>query len=93
MRRLDFISKAPNFSIFKEDANKTNLGGFLFMVYIIIILLLALVYFYDYVTNDKYQFNYSIVKEYKDIDQELKKMENVRLNAKVSLVKDYPYKK
>ena len=93
MRRLDFISKAPNFSIFKEDANKTNLGGFLFMVYIIIILLLALVYFYDYVTNDKYQFNYSIVKGYKDIDQELKKMENVRLNAKVSLVKDYPYKK
>ena len=39
-----------------------HLGGFLFMVYIIIILLLALVYFYDYVTNDKYQFNYTLLK-------------------------------
>jgi len=62
MRRLDFISKAPNFSIFKEGANKTNLGGFLYMVYIIIILLLAIVYFYDYFTNEKYQFNYTLVK-------------------------------
>ena len=45
MRKLDFISKPPNFSIFKEGANKTNLGGFLFVIYIAIILILAIVYF------------------------------------------------
>ena len=27
MRRIDFISQGPQLSIFKEDANKTNLGG------------------------------------------------------------------
>ena len=48
MRKLDFISKSPNFYIFKESANKTNLGGVLFLVHIIIIVLLAIVYFYDY---------------------------------------------
>ena len=93
MRRLDFISKAPNFSIFKEGANKTNLGGFLYMVYIIIILLLAIVYFYDYFTNEKYQFNYTLVKGTKyDIfkNEEMKNMSKTELNYIVGLGKDNP---
>ena len=93
MRRLDFISKAPNFSIFKEGANKTNLGGFLYMVYIIIILLLAIVYFYDYFTNEKYQFNYTLVKGTKyDIfkNEEMKNMSKTELNYIVCLGKDNP---
>ena len=93
MRRLDFISKAPNFSIFKEGANKTNLGGFLYMVYIIIILLLAIVYFYDYFTNEKYQFNYTLVKGTKyDIfkNEEMKNMSKTELNYIVWLGKDNP---
>ena len=93
MRRLDFISKAPNFSIFKEGANKTNLGGFLYMVYIIIILLLAIVYFYDYFTNEKYQFNYILVKGTKyDIfkNEEMKNMSKTELNYIVWLGKDNP---
>ena len=76
MRRLDFISKAPNFFIFKEGANKTNLGGFLYMVYIIIILLLAILYFFDYFTNVKYQFNYTLVKE--NQNEDLFKNENMK---------------
>ena len=61
MRKLDFISKSPNFYIFKESANKTNLGGVLFLVHIIIIVLLAIVYFYDYFKNEKYTFSYTLV--------------------------------
>ena len=63
MRKLDFISKSPNFYIFKESANKTNLGGVLFLVHIIIIVLLAIVYFYDYFKNEKYTFSYTLVQE------------------------------
>ena len=88
MRRLDFISKAPNFSIFKEGANKTNLGGVLFMIYIIIILLLALVYFFDYFTNEKYQFDYSLVKGDENNNTFLKNMEKVELNYIVNLEVD-----
>ena len=95
MRRLDFISKAPNFFIFKEGANKTNLGGFLYMVYIIIILLLAILYFFDYFTNVKYQFNYTLVKENQNEDlfknENMKNMFNAELNHIVCLGKDYPY--
>jgi len=88
MRRLDFISKAPNFSIFKEGANKTNLGGVLFMIYIIIIFLLAIVYFFDYFTNDKYQFNYSLVKGDGNNNTFLKNMEKIELNYTVYLSVD-----
>ena len=93
MRRLDFISKAPNFSIFKEGSNKTNLGGFLYMAYIIIIFLLAIVYFYDYFTNDKYQFNYTLVKkslsESLDKNEEMSSMINADINYYIYLGKDY----
>ena len=95
MRRLDFISKAPNFSIFKEGANKTNLGGFLCVVYIIIILLLAIVYFYDYFTNDKYQFNYTLVKaslnsKSLDKNEEMSSIINTDKNYVAWLGKDNP---
>ena len=93
MRRLDFISKPPNFSIFKERANKTNLGGFLFVVYIAIILVLAIVYFFDYFVNDKYQFNYSVVKKNEEANKNtfLKNMENAELNYTIFLRKDQEY--
>ena len=35
MRVLDFMSGAPKLAIFREGANKTNLGGALFLIYII----------------------------------------------------------
>ena len=33
MRRIDFISQGPQLSIFKEGANKTILGGVLYLIY------------------------------------------------------------
>jgi len=62
MRKLDFISSSPQLSIFNEDVNKTNLGGFIYTIYLIILLLLAIIYFYDYFKNDIYDFNYNYIK-------------------------------
>ena len=95
MRKLDFISKPPNFSIFKEGANKTNLGGFLFLVYIIIIVLLAIIYFYVYFTNEKYLFDYSLVKiKYGDKNisknNEIESKLYTEINYKVYLTKETP---
>ena len=36
MRRLDFISGSPQLNIFREGANKTNLGGALYLIYILV---------------------------------------------------------
>ena len=35
MKKLDFISGTPKISIFREGANKTNLGGTLYLIYLI----------------------------------------------------------
>ena len=62
MRRIDFISQSPQLSIFKEGANKTILGGVLYLIYIIVLLLLAIIYIFDYFSNEKYEYDYTLVK-------------------------------
>ena len=54
MRQLDFLSTSPNIYIFREKTNKTNFGGVLFLIYIIIMLSISLIYIIDYIVNDKY---------------------------------------
>ena len=62
MKSLDFISKSPKLSIFREGSNKTTLGGVLYLIYIIILILLAVVYILNYFSQEKYIFNYTLVK-------------------------------
>ena len=78
MRRLDFISGSPQLNIFKEFTNRTNLGGALYLIYIVVLILLAIIYLFDYFSNDKYQFNYTLV-ETNFKDQKL--MEDERMNS------------
>ena len=63
MRVLDFMSGAPKLAIFKEGANKTTLGGALFLIYIIILLILFIIYIINFFSQKKYEFNYSLVKQ------------------------------
>ena len=63
MRKLDFISSGPQLSIFQEDANKNNLGGTLYLIHIIILIILAVLYIDDYFDNDKYEFNYNYIRD------------------------------
>lgn len=61
MKRLDFLfSHSPNAFIFQNEANKTKFGGFLFLIYIIISLLIFIFYLYNYITNNKYSVDYSL---------------------------------
>ena len=63
MKKIDFISGTTKISLFKEGANKTILGGTLFFIYIIILVLLAIVYLFNYFSHDKYEFNYTLIKK------------------------------
>ena len=62
MRRLDFISGSPQLAIFKEGANKTNLGGVLYLNYLIALLFLAIIYIFDFFKNERYEFDYTLIK-------------------------------
>ena len=69
MRSFDIISESPTLFLFEKESNKTNFGGFLFLIYFVIILLIIIYYVVDYVENDKYviqsfsHFNYKSQKE------------------------------
>ena len=58
MKKLDFLSNSPKTFIFQQSSNKTTFGGFLTIIYILVILIIAFVYIYNYVANDKYIISY-----------------------------------
>ena len=59
MHYLDFFSESPKTYIFQKAANKTKFGGFLFLIYIIIMSFISIAYILDYAYNDKYTVEYS----------------------------------
>ena len=62
MNCIDFFTSPPNFYILKKRINKTNFGGVLFLLYIIIMIFISLAYILDYIYNDKYEIEYNVVK-------------------------------
>ena len=54
MHPLDVISNSPNLYILQKTSNKTNFGGFLFLIYLVIIIIIWVYYIIDYSKNDKY---------------------------------------
>ena len=54
MNSLDMISSFPNLYIFHKKSNKTNFGGFLFLIYLIIVIAIIAYYIIDYTKNNKY---------------------------------------
>ena len=89
IRKIDFISGSPQLSIFKEGAYKTNLGGTLFLIEIIVLILLGVIYFVDYFSNDKYQFNYTFVKKGGFGSNNL--CEDEEMNSKLKIDLDYTF--
>jgi hypothetical protein len=60
MHPLDFISQSPHLFIFNREANKTNFGGLLFIIYIVICLGIFLYYLLNYIENNKYEIQYTL---------------------------------
>ena len=59
MHSLDFLSSSPHLFIFQKKENKTNLGGVLFLIYIIACIIIFLYFFLDYSKNNKYEIEYT----------------------------------
>ena len=56
MHFLDFLSDSPKIFIFERPTTKTNFGGVLFFIYIVIMILISLAYIFDYSINEKYTY-------------------------------------
>ena len=66
MRTIDFLSVSPQIFIFQKSSNKTTFGGFMTLIYGLIVLIMAIIYYIIYYINDKYIISYSLYK--KEID-------------------------
>jgi len=66
MHSLDFLSESPKYFIFQKGANKTNLGGVLFTIYILIMMSISFGYIYDYCTGKKYIVESSKIEDLLD---------------------------
>ena len=69
MHKFDLISGAPKTFIFERSSNKTNLGGFLTIIFGVVILMIINGYLYEYFVNPKYRFTYTYDDKYYPNDE------------------------
>ena len=69
MKKLDILSQPPKTFIFERISNKTNFGGVLTIVYLLIMIFISIYYIYNYIIGDKYEYFYS----YRELPEEQKK--------------------
>ena len=67
MKKIDFLSQPPSnkLSIFSRQRNKTSLGGVIFIIEIIAIILIIFIYLFDFFTNIKYTIETNTIFELK----------------------------
>ena len=80
MRKLDFLSNSPKTFIFEKSSNKTTFGGFLTLIYILIIFIMSFVYIYNYLINDKYIITFLNYRDIKSPEQIEKLKEDPKYN-------------
>ena len=85
MHGLDFLSGAPKTLIFEKGSNKTNFGGVLTIIYLIIVLIIIITYMVDYAVNPKYSvvytYDHKFTPDKKSLDD---RYNNKDLNPKVT---------
>ena len=83
MKKLDFLfSQSPKTFIFKAGANKTKFGGFFFIIYIIISLVIFSIYLYNYIINNKYTVQYLL--HFRNNEELNKAIYNLNFNPNIS---------
>ena len=85
MRKLDFISSSPHLSIFKAGSNKTSFGGTLFLIYLIILAILASFYIYDYTSKEKYTLESNFIKKDSEVKESRQANEIMEMETDLSI--------
>ena len=84
MNKIDFLSGSPDIFIFGQKSNKTQLGGYLTMIYFIIVLIISIAYMYDYYANNKYSVLYIHQRDILTDEERKKIVEDENLNPEIT---------
>ena len=80
---LDFFSEPPQINYCKKETNQTFFGGILFFIYIAVMVIISAIYTLDYFINDKYDIQYSLIKNTES--NALKLNEDKELNPMINM--------
>ena len=64
MHFLDFLSESPKFFFFQKEVNKTNFGGVLMLIYLILMALITVYYIIDYINRENYDIQYKKISNF-----------------------------
>ena len=89
MHPLDILSDSPSLYILEKGSNKTNFGGFLFIIYLALIIMILVYYYFDYTKNDKFTIQSFSHFNFKTEEEKEKRNEdplfNPYINFKIDL--------
>ena len=77
---FDFFSSAPQSFIFHQRSNKSNFGGALSLIYIVIFLVISLFYLISYLNKDEYSIQYLYQEKGLTNEEIIKMVNNERFN-------------
>ena len=77
---FDFFSSAPQSFIFRQRSNKSNFGGALSLIYIVIFLVISLFYLISYLNKDEYSIQYLYQEKGLTNEEIIKMVNNERFN-------------
>ena len=80
LNKLDLLSIAPKNFIFKSKSNKSILGGFLTLIFIMITFIIFAYYLINFITEQNYSVEYVFYDEFVSLDETEKRLEEERYN-------------
>jgi len=91
LKRLDLLSNSPKNFIFQNNSNKTNFGGSLTLIFLLIVLIIFAYYLIIFITEDNYSIQYIFHENYFiDVQQRMNDNKyNPYLDFKLDLYGDY----
>ena len=84
MLSFDFLSSSPQSFIFQRRSNRTNFGGVLSLLYLIVFLITSSFYFVGYFNQDNYLIQYLYHERFITDEEILKRVESDRYNPKLN---------
>ena len=85
---FDFLSSSPHSFIFQRRANRTNFGGILSLLYLLVFLIISSFYLVSYFNEDNYSIQYLYHEKFITEEAILKMVYSDRYNPKLNFCLD-----
>ena len=81
--KVDFLSSSPQGFIFQNSSNKTNFGGVLSVIYLIILIIIIASYLVFFLIEDNYKIEYLYYEKILTPKERTEKRSNPKYNPKI----------